>query len=39
MTDIKLNVPDVECDHCIMRVTSAAKEVGADQVRVNLADK
>ncbi len=39
MTDVKLNVPDMECDHCIMRVTSAAKEAGAEDVQVNLESK
>jgi len=29
----------MDCDHCIMCVTSAAEGTGAEDVRVNLADK
>ncbi len=40
MTDIKLNLPDMNCDHCVQRVTSAAKELpGVEDVKVSLADK
>ncbi len=39
MTEVKLNVPDMDCDHCIMRVTSAAKAAGAEDVQVDLASK
>ncbi len=39
MTDVRLNVPAMDCDHCIMCVTSAAEGTGAEDVRVNLADK
>ncbi len=40
MTDVKLNLPDMECDHCVMTVTKAAQELpGVADVKVNLADK
>jgi copper chaperone len=40
MTEVKLNVPDVECDHCIHTVTTALKELqGVDEVNVDLATK
>jgi len=40
MSDVKLNLPDMDCDHCVMTVTNAAKELpGVEDVKVNLADK
>lgn len=40
MTDVKLNVPDMDCDHCVMTVTNAMKELaGVEDVQVSLADK
>jgi copper chaperone len=40
MTDVKLNVPDVSCDHCVMTVTNAMKALpGVEDVQVHLEDK
>jgi copper chaperone len=40
MTDVKLNVPDMDCDHCVMTVTNAMKALpGVEDVRVNLENK
>jgi copper chaperone len=40
MTEVKLNVPDVSCDHCIHNVTTALKELqGVAEVKVDLDDK
>lgn len=40
MTEVKLNVPDVSCDHCIHTVTTALKELqGVDKVNVDLDTK
>jgi copper chaperone len=35
-----LNVPDMDCDHCVMTVTNAMKALpGVEDVRVNLENK
>lgn len=40
MTEVKLNVPDVDCDHCVHTVTTALKELaGVDEVKVDLPTK
>ncbi len=40
MTDVKLNVPDMDCDHCVMTVTNAMKALpGVEDVQVHLEDK
>ncbi len=40
MTDLKLNLPDMDCDHCVMTVTKAAKGLlGVAEVKVNLEGK
>jgi len=40
MSDVKLNLPDMDCDHCVQRVTQAAQELpGIEDVKVSLADK
>ena len=40
MTDIKLEVPDISCDHCKMSIEGAVGELaGVGSVAVSVADR
>lgn len=40
MTDIKLDVPDISCDHCKMSIEGAVKDLsGVSNVSVTVADR
>lgn len=40
MTQIKLAVPDISCDHCKMSIEGAVRELsGVSQVDVSVADR
>jgi copper chaperone len=39
MQELTFDVPDVSCEHCINSITKATKEVGVNEVEVDLASK
>ena len=39
MQEITYDVPGVSCEHCINSITKATKELGVDQVQVDLPSK
>jgi len=39
MNEVKLQVPDMSCDHCIHTVTKAAQAAGAETVQIDLDSK